>query len=91
MSDAIVGLEELDGGGMARSRSESTIPCNQCSSEFFGEHNVGSIVGRKIVTQLPNSWQEHEMRIPSNTKIQQIADRLVSTKYRDHSLPCETP
>ena len=28
LSDAIVGLEELDGGGMARSRSESTIPCN---------------------------------------------------------------
>ena len=26
--DAIVGLEELDGGGMARSRSKSTIPCN---------------------------------------------------------------
>jgi hypothetical protein len=23
-----VGLEELDGCGMARSRSESTIPCN---------------------------------------------------------------
>ena len=28
VSDAIVGLEEFDGGGMARSRSESTIPCN---------------------------------------------------------------
>ena len=86
-----LGLEELDGCGMARSRSESTIPGNQCSSEFFGKHNVGSIVGRKIVTQLPNSRQEHQMGIPSNTKIQQIADRLVSTEYRDHSLPCETP
>jgi len=26
------------------------------------------------------------MRIPSNTKIQQIADRLVRTTYRNHSL-----
>jgi hypothetical protein len=59
---------------MARSRSDSTIPCNQCSSEFFGKRNVGGIVGRKIVTQLPDSWQEHEMRIPSNTKIQRVAD-----------------
>jgi hypothetical protein len=31
------------------------------------------------------------MRIPSKTKIQQIADGLVGTKYRDHSLQCETP
>jgi hypothetical protein len=33
----------------------------------------------------------HDMRIPSNTKIQQIADRLVGTTYRDHSLERETP
>ena len=76
---------------MARSSRESAVPCNECSSEFFGKHNVCSIVGRKIVAQLPNSWQEHEMRIASNTKIQQIADCLVSTTFRDYSLQCETP
>jgi len=43
------------------------------------------------MTHLPNSWQEHAMGIPSNTQIQQIADRLVSTTYRDRSLQCETP
>ena len=77
-----VGLEELDGGGMPRRRSESTIPCHQGSSEFLGQHNIGSIVGRNVVAQLPNSWQEHEMRIPGNPKIQQIVDRLVGANVR---------
>jgi len=31
------------------------------------------------------------MSIPLNAEIQQIADRLVSTVYRDHSLPCQAP
>ncbi len=83
-----VGLEELDGCGMARSRSESSIPCHQGTSELFGKHNVGRIICRKVVTELPDAGQEHEMRIPSNTEIQQITDRLVSTMYRDHSLQC---
>ncbi|MGA7511491.1 MAG: hypothetical protein WBW46_01275 [Candidatus Sulfotelmatobacter sp.] len=48
-------------------------------------------MGTEIVTQLPNSWQEHEMTIASNTKVQQIADRLVGTTFRDHSLQRETP
>ena len=38
------------------------------------------------MTELPDAGQEHEMRISSNPEIQQIADRLVSTMYRDHSL-----
>src|SRR5580704_3579104 len=84
-------LKQLDGGRMARGRSESTVPRNQRSSELFGQDNVGSIVGRKIVAQLPNPGEEHQMRIPSNAKIQQIAHRLVSTVYGDHPLPCQTP
>jgi len=48
-------------------------------------------MGRTIVTQLPDPGQEQEMRIPSNTEIQQVAHRLVSTACRDHSLQCETP
>ena len=64
-----------------RSSSESTIPCNQWGSEFFGKHDVGGIIGRKIVTQLPDSRQEHAMGILSNPKIQQIVNCLVSTRY----------
>lgn len=63
---------------MARGRGESTIPCKQRGSEFIGKHDIGSIVGRKIVTQLPNPGQEYGMRIPSNAEIHQIADCLVT-------------
>ena len=63
VSDAIVGLEELDGGGMARSRSESTIPCNQCSSGSFCKHDVCSIGGRKIVKQLPSTAPRDSLQL----------------------------
>lgn len=43
------------------------------------------------MTQLPNSGQEHEMSIPIDAEIQEIMDRIVSTAYRHHSLPCQTP
>jgi len=31
------------------------------------------------------------MRVPINAEIQEVTDRLVSTVYRDDSLPCQTP
>ncbi len=70
VSKMCVELKQLDECGMARGRSESTVPCDQRSSEPFGQHNVGRIIGRKIVTQLPNPGEKHQMRIPSNAKIQ---------------------
>jgi hypothetical protein len=73
---------------MTRSRSESSIPGNESSSQFFSEHDICSIIGGEIVTELPNTGQEHEMRISGKAEIQQIADRLVSTMYRDDSLQC---
>jgi hypothetical protein len=82
-----VELKQLDECAVARRRSESTIPCNQRSSEFFGKHDVG----REIVTQLPTPWHENDMGIPSNAEIQQIADRLVGTVCWDHSLLYKTP
>jgi len=44
-----------------------------------------------MVTELPDARQEHLMGISSNTQIQQITDRLVSTMCRDDSLQCQTP
>ena len=80
-----LGCSFHDGRGMARSGGESTVSCNECSSEFLGKHDVGRIIGREIVTELPDA-QEHRMGISSNTEIQQIAERLVSTVRRDHPL-----
>jgi hypothetical protein len=73
---------------MAQNRSESSVPRHENSSQFLSERDVCSIIGGEIVTELPNTGQEHEMRIPGNAEIQQMADRIVSTMYRDDSLQC---
>jgi len=65
-----VRLEELDGYRMARSRSESSISRNESSPQFFSEHDICSIIGGEIVTELPNTGQEHEMRISGKAEIQ---------------------
>jgi hypothetical protein len=61
---------------MTRSRSEASVSSNECSAESFGKHYIGGIIGRKIVTELPNA---HEMRIASDPQVQQIANRVVRT------------
>jgi hypothetical protein len=38
------GSKDLDGRHMARIRSESSIPCNERSSELLGKHDVGGII-----------------------------------------------
>lgn len=55
-------LKELDECRMARSRSESTFSREERSSAFVGKHHVGSIVGGEMVTELPDSRQEHRVR-----------------------------
>ena len=65
--------------------SRASLVTNVAPS-FFGKHDVGGIIGRKTVTELPDAGQEHEMRIPSYTKIEQITDRLINTICRDNSL-----
>jgi hypothetical protein len=71
---------------MAWSRRESSLSRNERGSEFLGKCDVRSIIGRGIVTELPDAGQEHQMGISSNTEIQQIVNRLVSTMCGDPSL-----
>ena len=60
------GLKQFNGRRMARRRRQSLVPRNQGSPEFFDQHDVGRIIGRKLVTQLPNPGKEHEVRIPGH-------------------------
>jgi len=43
------------------------------------------------VTHLPNSWQEDEVRISGNTKIEQVAKPPREHHLRDPPLQRETP
>jgi len=54
---------------------------------LFGKHDVGSIIGGKIVTQLPDAAQKHLVRISSDTEIQQI--RIASSARSAEITPCD--
>src|SRR5579859_247172 len=63
-------LEQLDDRRMAKSSGEPPVARNQWSPELFGKPNVGGVIGGKIVAELPNSGQQHEMRVPCKPEIQ---------------------
>ena len=70
--------KQFDERRMAGCRSEAAVTRKQSSAEFFGKHDVGRIIGRQIVTELPYPGQQHEVRIASNPQVQEILDRLIS-------------
>ena len=70
---------------MASSRCELSFSCNWRNPEFLGKLDVGSIVGRKIVTQMRYARQENGMSVPSDAEIQQVAGGLLKAIYRDRS------
>ena len=63
---------------MAGRRSEPAVARKQSGAEFFGTHDVGRIIGRQIMTQLPIPGQQQEVGIAGNAQIQEILDRLIS-------------
>jgi hypothetical protein len=58
---------------VARCRSEAAVTCDQCSAELFGQDNIGTVIGRKVVTALPYLRQQNKVGIPRDPEIQQIA------------------
>jgi len=63
---------------MAGCGSEPAVTRKQSSAEFFGKHDVGRIIGRQIMTELPSPGQQQEVGIASNPQVQEILDRLIS-------------
>ena len=66
---SVVRSEEFDEHGMARGRSEACIAGDQWRPESLGKPDVSSIVGREIVTELPNSRQERKMGVASDAEV----------------------
>src|SRR5262245_21383953 len=88
---SVVRSEEFDEHGMARGRSEACIAGDQWRPESLGKPDVSSIVGREIVTELPNSRQERKMGVASDAEVQEILERLVGTRCCDCALCQQTP
>jgi len=69
--------KQLDWRGVTGCRREPAVARNQSSAECFGKHDVGCIICGQIVTQLPNPGQQNEVRIPSDSQVQQVLDCLI--------------
>jgi hypothetical protein len=86
-----VELKQLDGHGVAGCRREPAVARKQSSAKFFGKRDVGRIVGRQIMTELPNPGQQNEVGIPSHSQVEQILDRLIGARRCNRAFPHQTP
>ena len=84
-------LEQLNSRAVPSYRSQPTVPRNQGAFQAFGERDIRSIVGRKIVTQLPNSSHKQEMWISMNAEIKQVAYGLIGPIGSQGSSLDQTP
>ncbi len=61
---------------MAGSGCNFSIAGNKRNSEFLCQRNVGSVIGRKVVPQHPDSAQEGQMIIPVQAQAGEILQRV---------------
>src|SRR6185312_15390746 len=84
-------LKHLDDCCVARTSSEPAVTGNQRSAEFFRKYHVGCVVSGKIIAAPPNLRQQHEMGVPRNPEVLQIAHRLLSPACWNRSFPRQAP
>ena len=84
-------LEQLDDRRMAGSSGEPCVACNQWNPELFGKADVGRVIGGKIVAELPNPGQQHEIGISRNPEVKQVPHGLIGAICRNRSFPHQTP
>ncbi len=66
---------------MSGSRGKGGIAREQWRSKGFREGDVGCVVGRDIVTQLPDSGQQQIMRITGQGEVREVFKRLEASRW----------
>lgn len=72
---------------MAGRRRQSAVTRNQSRAEFFGKRDVGRIIRRQIVAELPNARQQNVVGIAGHTQVEQVLDGPFSKVRWDCSIP----
>ena len=75
--------EKLDPGSVAWSRRETCITSHERSGKGLSEREIRSVVGRQGMAQLPDTEEEHIMRIAVEGQVGQIIQRRLGT-LRSH-------
>ena len=56
-------LHQLDPGAVTAGCSETPVAGDQRGIERLGERNIGGIIGREVVPQIPDARQKNIMRV----------------------------
>src|SRR5208337_4296921 len=84
-------LEQFDFRPVAVRRGEACIAGDECRAEGLGKHDVGCVVGREIVTILPDAGQQGNVRMTSKRKRLQKRHSLVGTELNNCAIPHQPP
>src|SRR5690349_5362689 len=74
--------KKLDVRSVTRGGREPAVTREERSAEFLGKHDVSSIIGRKIMAELPDAREQNDMGIPRDPQVQEVTDRLIAPPLR---------
>jgi hypothetical protein len=67
-------LYQFDVGAMTGGCGQTPVARQQGYVEHLGQRDIGGIIGRQIVPQIPNARQKEIVRIPPQRKVSQIGE-----------------
>src|SRR5690348_9893837 len=80
-----VKLRQFDPRAMAGGGGKAAVAGHQWRLERLGQRNIGSVIGRQVVPQLPYARQQEIMRISPRGKVGQIRQGYAATLALDFS------
>ena len=83
--------KQLDAHPTGGGRSEAGVTSHQGGAQFCGECNVSGIVGRQIMPQPPDMWQEEKVGIARQAEVEQILERLIGALGGNRGFPHQSP
>ena len=78
---------QLDACAMASRAGEAPVTSDQRNLELFRKRNIDGIVGRQIVSQIPDPEQQGVVRIPIQREVCEIGERCLAALAVDFA-PC---
>lgn len=58
--------------------AQCLVASDKRSIQSFGERQVGSVVGRKVIPKLPDAGQQHRVRKSIERQVGEVMERLFS-------------
>ena len=66
--------------GMPRRFRQAGVARHQGEIHSLGKSDIGGVIGRQLVAQFPDAWDQHEVRVPCERKTRKVCQGLFSPK-----------